>query len=145
MPRLFSQWTCATCGETFKELVATILDGTHHRDEVHDHGTHYDGHPFECFFCEKKRKLREHLLKISRAQVRQYPQFNDEFWGRYSRVVKMKRAVRTKMGLAFAAGDMVLMDVTSPHTDSLGTEWVDLWSIRNKITTTVRRKDCLED
>lgn len=78
----------------------------------------------------------EALKDIAAAQVAQYPQYRGHFDG--YRLVRIKRAVRTKLGLAFAAGEYAIAAPARPTVLPMtGSRYVTVWSLRNGIDTSV--------
>lgn len=81
--------------------------------------------------------ILEHLKKLAAEQVAQYPQYAGHFDG-YT-LVRVKRAIRTKLGLAFEAGEMA---IAIKSRDILtGKARVTVWSLRNGVDTGVRPSD----
>lgn len=82
-------------------------------------------------------------LKIrAAAQVAQYPQYAGHFAG--YRLARVKRDVRTKMGLAFKRGEFVIAverDASHPHGSTLTSEFATAWSMSNAIDTSIRMRD----
>ena len=78
--------------------------------------------------------VRDSLLTVAAAQVAQYPQYNAAYFAQFAKVATVKRDVRTKMGLSFAKGDVVLV---STRTEDLTTGFVVAWSVRTRIATSL--------
>lgn len=81
------------------------------------------------------------LLATAIAQSARWPQYKNHF-AEY-RLVRIKRDVKIKMGLAFARGEYAIgieRSPTHPLYDRLGRH-VTVWSKRNTIDTSV----CAED
>lgn len=81
------------------------------------------------------------LLATASAQVAQYPQYKNHFAS--YRLVRVKRDVKTKMGLAFARGEFA---IATPKKDELpdlpsSGKFVTVWSRRNQVDTSVRVSD----
>jgi hypothetical protein len=81
------------------------------------------------------------LRAIAAAQVAQHPQYEGHF-ATY-RLVRIKREVETKAGLAFARGEYAL---ATEHRNELpglpsSGKHVTAWSRRNKVDTSVRVTD----
>lgn len=79
-----------------------------------------------------------HLQSTATAQVSQWPQYAGHFAG--YKLVRIKRDVRTKGGLAFKQGEYA---IGTPHRDELpglpsSGKFVTVWSRRNKVDTSVR-------
>lgn len=79
-----------------------------------------------------------HLQNTATGQVAQWPQYNGHFAG--YKLVKLKRDVKTKAGLAFTQGEYA---IAAPRRDEMPTlpssgKFVTVWSRRNKIDTSVR-------
>ena len=87
-------------------------------------------------------KIRN-LTKAAAAQVAEYPQYAGHFEGR--RLARVKRSVATKMGHAFAKGELVLATdrMMFPESmDSDASEWtVTAWSMSNAIDTSLKGSD----
>lgn len=87
-------------------------------------------------------KIRN-LTKAAAAQVAEYPQYAGHFEGR--RLARVKRSVATKMGHAFARGELVLAVNRKMFPESLDSdagEWtVTAWSMSNAIDTSLRGSD----
>lgn len=83
------------------------------------------------------------LTAAASAQVAQYPQYAGHFAG--YRLARVKRAVATKMGHAFAKGELVLATdrVMFPESmDSDASEWtVTAWSMSNAVDTSLKGSD----
>lgn len=81
------------------------------------------------------------LRAAATAQVAQYPQYKDHFTN--YRLVRLKREVTTKAGLAFRRGEYALAiekkDVL-PDLPSNG-KFVTVWSRRTQVDTSVRATD----
>lgn len=83
----------------------------------------------------------ESLKSIAATQISQYPQYKGHFT--IYRLVRVKREVKTKMGLAFASGEYAIATPVRdelPNLPSSG-RFVTVWSRRNKIDTSVRTTD----
>lgn len=87
-------------------------------------------------------KIRN-LAKAAAAQVAEYPQYAGHFDGR--RLARVKRSVATKMGHAFAKGELVLAAEAPMFPGSLDSdakEWtVTAWSMSNAIDTSLKGSD----
>ena len=75
------------------------------------------------------------LRKQAAQQVAQYPQYA----GRFDAMViaRAKRDVRTKAGLAMKKGEVVLVEAGVFGNG----EFTTIWSMRNKVHTSVRTRD----
>jgi len=71
------------------------------------------------------------LKTLAARAVAQYPQYAGHFDGYVA--VRIKRDVRTKMGLAFEKGEIA---IAQPTADADGFRTV--WSVKNKVDTSVR-------
>lgn len=83
----------------------------------------------------------ESLKATAAAQVAQYPQYAGHF-ANY-RLVRIKRDVKTKLGLAFARGEYAIGIIhrdALPNLPSSGKS-VTVWSRRNGVDTSVRATD----
>ena len=83
----------------------------------------------------------ESLKSIATSQVAQYPQYKGHFAD--YRLVRIKREVKTKMGLAFASGEYAIATTVRdelPNLPSSG-RFVTVWSRRNKVDTSVKTAD----
>jgi len=74
-----------------------------------------------------------HLQSAATEQVAQYPQYTGHFAG--YKLVKLKRDVKTKAGLAFTQGEYA---IAAPRRDEMhilpsSGKFVTVWSRRNKI------------
>jgi hypothetical protein len=82
------------------------------------------------------------LKTLAAAQVAQYPQYAGHFDGYV--LVKVKKTVKTKMGLAFESGEVA---IAKPTTETIedgrykGKQTMTVWSIRNKCDTSVFAAD----
>lgn len=82
------------------------------------------------------------LLKNHAAStMSRYPQYAGHF-DNY-RMVRIKRDVRTKMGLAFRAGEIAIAAPTA-RLGIPGERFVTVWSFSNQIDTSVRAHDVEE-
>lgn len=82
-----------------------------------------------------KAAQRKRLCLAAAAQVAAYPQYDGYFRGH--RLARVTRTVVTKMGQAFAAGEIVLA-LTPPPTFTLATfRYVSAWSMANACDTSV--------
>lgn len=80
------------------------------------------------------------LKATAAAQVARYPQYKDHF--AIYRLVRVKRDVKTKMGLAFARGEYAIAVDQDPEPTRVRCEkFVTVWSKRNQIDTSVRGSD----
>jgi hypothetical protein len=70
------------------------------------------------------------LIVQAQAQVVRFPQYADTFQD--ARLVRVTSEVKTKMGVAFAAGEEAIMLKDEPRQG-----FVTLWSMRNAIGTSV--------
>ena len=84
---------------------------------------------------------RESLRAIAAAQVAQYPQYKNHFTG--YRLVRVKRDVTTKAGLAFARGEYAIATERKDELPGLPSsgKFVTVWSRRNQVDTSVRVAD----
>lgn len=84
--------------------------------------------------------LLNHLRKQAQSQVAQYPQYDDALFAKYTEVVVFTRNVTTKMGLAFRAGQLTIMQ---PDEGGLGhsNQFATCWSFNNAVATSVRIRD----
>jgi hypothetical protein len=81
------------------------------------------------------------LVSIASAQVAQYPQYKGHFAG--YKLVRIKREVKTKAGLAFAVGEYAIATSVRdelPNLPSSG-RFVTVWSRRTKVDTSVKTTD----
>ena len=81
------------------------------------------------------------LLAIATAQVARWPQYAGHFTN--YRLVRIKREVTTKAGLAFARGEFAIAiekKEALPNLPSSG-KFVTVWSRRNEVDTSVRTTD----
>ncbi len=81
------------------------------------------------------------LLATAAAQVERYPQYRGHFAS--YRLVRVRRDVKTKMGLAFARGEFAIATEKKddlPGLPSSG-KYVTVWSRRNQVDTSVRTTD----
>lgn len=76
----------------------------------------------------------ELLKNLAASTVSQYPQYAGHFAG--YEMCRVKRDVRTKMGLAFRKGEIVIGKRGADHA-----EFLTLWSYSNRIDTSVRARD----
>ena len=82
----------------------------------------------------------EVLVQMAEQQLAQYPQYRGH-WNGWQRV-RVTRDLKTKLGLAFRAGDVVLMNPTSIHTSpNVRGEFVMCYSFRNKVDTSIKLAD----
>jgi len=81
------------------------------------------------------------LKTTAAAQVAQYPQYRNHFAS--YRLVRVKRDVETKMGLAFARGEFAIATEKTDELPGLPSSgrFVTVWSRRNQIDTNVRVTD----
>ncbi len=81
------------------------------------------------------------LQVTAAAQVAQYPQYKNHFTG--YRLVRIKRDVTTKAGLAFARGEYALATEKKDELPGLPSsgKFVTAWSRRNQLDTSVRVSD----
>lgn len=82
----------------------------------------------------------ETLRTQAAAQVAQWPQYNAAYFAEYTETATVTRDVRTKMGLAFAKGDVVLVSRSLRDPDS-DPRFVFAWSNRNAIATSIHLRD----
>jgi hypothetical protein len=75
------------------------------------------------------------LRAVAAGQVAAFPQYEGRFAATV--LVRAKRDVRTKLGLAMTKGEPLLLDTT--RTDA--GEFVTIWSFRNRCHTSVRARD----
>jgi len=81
------------------------------------------------------------LMATATAQVARYPQYTGHFTS--YRLVRIKRDVKTKMGLAFARGEYAIATEVRDELPGLPSsgKFVTVWSRRNEIDTRVRVTD----
>jgi hypothetical protein len=81
------------------------------------------------------------LKATATAQVTKYPQYKGHFAS--YRLVRIKRDVKTKAGLAFASGEYALATEKKDELPGLPSsgKYVTVWSRRNQIDTSVRVTD----
>lgn len=82
-----------------------------------------------------------HLQDTATAQVAQWPQYAGHFAS--YKLVRLKRDVRTKAGLAFKSGEYAIATKPRealPALPSSG-KFITVWSRRNKVDTSVRVAD----
>lgn len=84
----------------------------------------------------------QHLLATANTQVSRWPQYKNHFTA--YKLIRIKRDVTTKAGLAFARGEYAIAttvrDDELPGLPSSG-RFVTVWSRRNQIDTSVRATD----
>lgn len=73
------------------------------------------------------------IRQIAEVKSSIYPQYQG-YWDGWV-LVRVKKTIRTKMGVAFEKGDLTLMD---PEIEC--DEFVTCYSIRNDINTLIERK-----
>jgi hypothetical protein len=92
---------------------------------------------------ELDTKATIETLKLrAAAQVAKYPQYAGHFTG--YRLARVKRDVRTKMGLAFKRGEFVIAverDASHPHGSTLRSDFATAWSMLNACDTSIATKD----
>jgi hypothetical protein len=83
----------------------------------------------------------ESLKATAAAQVAQYPQYRGHFTS--YRLVRVKRDVTTKLGLAFARGEYAIATERRDELPGLPSsgKFVTVWSRRNQVDTSVRVAD----
>lgn len=86
--------------------------------------------------AELKNQIENVILEAEKALAK-YPQYADHFRTPDWKPVRIKRDVRTKFGLAFAAGDVTLARSRDDHRN-----WF-AWSFRNTIDTSIE-PECFE-
>lgn len=80
------------------------------------------------------------LKTTAASQVARYSQYNGHFAG--YRLVRIKRDIKTKMGLAFARGEYAIGIDRDQEPGRVRCEkFVTVWSKRNQIDTSVRGSD----
>ena len=79
------------------------------------------------------------LRDRAHAQVAQYPQYARERFDAYV-PVRVKRTIRTKAGVAFQKGDVVIANVATRETFG-GRAYVTVWSYWTACDTSVRCAD----
>jgi hypothetical protein len=81
------------------------------------------------------------LRATAAAQVEQHPQYRNHFTS--YRLVKIKRDVKTKAGLAFASGEYAIATERRDELPGLPSSgrFVTVWSRRNQVDTSVRLSD----
>jgi hypothetical protein len=82
--------------------------------------------------------LKKTLIEQAEEAHKQYPQYEGHWRTWDWDVAKIRRKVRTKMGIAFEIGDIVLVRRQPGLTKSLG--WT-AYSFRNSCDTAVLRTD----
>lgn len=82
----------------------------------------------------------ETLRTQAAAQVAQWPQYDAAYFADFAETATVRKDVRTKMGLAFAKGDVVMFSRTMRGPDQ-DPRFVTAWSMRNRIATSVRLAD----
>lgn len=80
---------------------------------------------------------RKTLIERAAAQVAEYPQYNDHF--RPCVLGVIKRDITTKMGLAFVAGEVVIVRLNT--SGILGDRYHAAWSMRNGCDTSISTSD----
>ena len=84
--------------------------------------------------------LRNALVKTAEAHVAQWPQYKDHFVGYV--LGRVKKTVKTKLGVAFTRGETVLVNPGSLEyghdVRGNGHNYLTAWSVRNKIDTELR-------
>ena len=85
------------------------------------------------------RATREALKATAAAQVAQYPQYAKHF-DRYC-LVRIKRDVTTKAGLAFARGEYAIASPVAKPSSWTSEKFVTVWSRKNEIDTSVKSAD----
>lgn len=81
------------------------------------------------------------LMTTAAAQVARHPQYRNHFTG--YRLVRVKRDVKTKGGLAFARGEFAIAAEKKDELPGLPSSgrFVTVWSRRNQVDTSVRVSD----
>lgn len=80
------------------------------------------------------------LKVIAAARVAQYPQYGGHFTS--YRLVRIKRDVKTKMGLAFTRGEYAIATEQDLTPNRVRCEkFVTVWSRRNEVDTSIRASD----
>ena len=91
------------------------------------------------------RATLKFLKATAAAQVEQYPQYTNHFTN--YKLVRIKRDVRTKMGLAFVKDEYAIaVERTADHPlfSNMGSKFLTVWSRRNQCDTSVRASDVSE-
>ena len=83
----------------------------------------------------------ESLKAVAATQVAQYPQYKRHFTN--YRLVRVKRDVTTKAGLAFARGEFAIATEKKDELPGLPSSgrFVTVWSRRNQVDTSIRVTD----
>jgi len=81
----------------------------------------------------------EFLKATAAAQVAQYPQYAGHF-DRYV-LARVKRDLRTKLGLAFAKGEFVAVAPDGHFNLPNTTKFRTAWSRSNKCDTSIKERD----
>ncbi len=87
-------------------------------------------------------KTINELKAMAADQVKQYPQYNGKFESWLPGIVC--KDIRTKAGLAFKAHELVIVEPGVRRFTDLSKrkrEMVTAWSYRNRIATSIDRKD----
>jgi hypothetical protein len=79
--------------------------------------------------------LLDTLRGMAAAQVAEYPQYIGHF-DAYT-LVRIKRPIRTKLGLAFDAGEVAIAAPGAAPILGGGPRFRTVWSLRNRIDTSV--------
>ncbi len=88
-----------------------------------------------------KTTTKTNLLAAAAAQVAQYPQYAGTFEPDKWSVMRAKRDLSTKMGLAAGKGELVLVKLGSEKPVEYGPKkgqlFHTIWSMRNRIATSL--------
>ena len=84
-------------------------------------------------------RMRQNIIDTAARAHAQYPQYAGYWNGPEWKLVVVTRDVKTKMGLAFRAGDYTLArpDTAIPG-DKPGAAYVTAYSVRNRINTRIK-------
>lgn len=84
---------------------------------------------------------RLNLVNVANAQTAQWPQYRGHFDA--YRIGRITRDVKTKLGLAFRKGDVVIWTIGERDLGNGPEVTFTAWSVRNRCDTGVTRS-CLE-
>lgn len=86
--------------------------------------------------------LKANLLEIARSQTAQFPQYRGHFDD--YKMVQIKRAVKTKMGLAFDQGEFAIAKPEIRHFirhDNVKGVAITVWSMKHKCDISILARD----
>lgn len=82
---------------------------------------------------------KEEIVRLAEEAHRQYPQYRGHWRGPEWKLVLIRRAIRTKMGVAFERGDVTIARPSEEHPGH-----VSAYSLRNEIDTMIEARDAAE-